>query len=144
MEWDGDGNPEAFVVSENLHRRHLNESQRAMIAAKIAKAKAWENQYVKEVRPIDRTTVTTPQAAELLNVSEKSVRRAKIVQKKGTPEEIKAVEEGRATVTGVAERIKERQKQGNGKPRRHPVLYKRHHARPNTRRRRAQFLKRSL
>ncbi|MHB1220178.1 MAG: ParB N-terminal domain-containing protein [Alphaproteobacteria bacterium] len=36
VEWDGEGTPEAFVVSMNLHRRHLNESQRGMIAAKIA------------------------------------------------------------------------------------------------------------
>ena len=34
--WDGVGTPETFVVSMNLHRRHLNESQRAMIAAKLA------------------------------------------------------------------------------------------------------------
>ena len=33
VEWDGVGSPVAFVLSRNLHRRHLNESQRAMIAA---------------------------------------------------------------------------------------------------------------
>jgi|SRR5579884_743996 len=35
-EWDGDGTVLSFVVSQNLHRRHLDASQRAMIAAKIA------------------------------------------------------------------------------------------------------------
>ena len=34
--WDGAGSLVAFVVSLNLHRRHLTESQRAMIAAKLA------------------------------------------------------------------------------------------------------------
>ena len=33
-EYTGD-NPVAFVVSLNLHRRHLNESQRGMVAAKL-------------------------------------------------------------------------------------------------------------
>ena len=31
-EWDGTGTPEAFVISMNLRRRHLNQGQRAMIA----------------------------------------------------------------------------------------------------------------
>ncbi|HTQ33530.1 MAG TPA: ParB N-terminal domain-containing protein [Stellaceae bacterium] len=34
IEWtEADGAPSVFVVSRNLHRRHLNEAQRAEIAA---------------------------------------------------------------------------------------------------------------
>ena len=33
--WDGKGSLVEFVVSMNLHRRHLNSSQRATIAAEI-------------------------------------------------------------------------------------------------------------
>ena len=34
VEWDGVGSPLALVLSRNLHRRHLNEGQRAIIAAR--------------------------------------------------------------------------------------------------------------
>lgn len=35
VEWDGVGSPLAFVVSRNLHRRHLSESQRSLIGAQV-------------------------------------------------------------------------------------------------------------
>jgi len=34
-EWNGDGSPTAFVVSLNIHRRHLSESQRALAGARV-------------------------------------------------------------------------------------------------------------
>ena len=36
VEWDGRGTPEDFVLSKNLHRRHLTTSQRAVVGARLA------------------------------------------------------------------------------------------------------------
>lgn len=81
--------PEAFVVSRNLHRRHLNESQRAMVAAKIATLARGANQH----SPIGET-ISQGNAAELLNVGKRSVERAAAIHKHGTAAEIAAVERG--------------------------------------------------
>jgi len=35
QEWDGKGSLLDFVIGENLHRRHLKETQRAMVAARL-------------------------------------------------------------------------------------------------------------
>lgn len=114
IEWDGAGTIEAFVVSKNLHRRHLNESQRAMIAAKLATLRHGSNQHRREEGSIDPSSSATPaapviaEAARLLNVSGASVKRARVVLDKGTKEEIKSVEEGAAAVSSVARAIKEK------------------------------------
>lgn len=116
VEWDGVGTIEAFVVSKNLHRRHLNESQRAMIAARLATLRHGSNQYRKEDASIDASSPTPvsertaqTEAAKLLNVSRPSVQRARVVLEKGTKEEIKSVEEGAAAVSSVAKTIKAKQ-----------------------------------
>ncbi|MEI9804146.1 MAG: ParB N-terminal domain-containing protein [Pseudolabrys sp.] len=44
----GAGDPVRFVMDHNIHRRHLNESQRGMIAAKLATMKMGDNQHQKE------------------------------------------------------------------------------------------------
>jgi hypothetical protein len=69
--YDGD-DPIGFVVSLNLKRRHLSESQRAMVAAKLATLRAGDNQY-SEGLPIGRSS-------ELLNVSARTVARARDVR----------------------------------------------------------------
>ena len=87
--WDGVGTPEAFVVSMNLHRRHLNESQRAMIAAKLATRTHKEtlipdaaNRPKLEVQI--RPSMTANESAELLNVGRQSVFDAKKIWAEGT------------------------------------------------------------
>ncbi len=89
--------PLAYVISLNLKRRHLSESQRAMVAAKLAKLPKGSNQHTPIGGPSRQT------AAELLNVGTTSVERAKMVQQKGTAELVDAVESGRVSVSAAAD-----------------------------------------
>lgn len=108
VEWDGEGSAEAFVVSKNLHRRHLNESQRGLIAAKLStlsRGQAGNGRPCGKVG-VEISTSTAAQAAELLNVSRDTVVDAKRVLTEGTPDEIIAVERGEAAVSTIADQIR--------------------------------------
>lgn len=85
-----------FVVSLNLHRRHLDESQRAMVAARLATLRKGANQHASIEAP------TQTQAAELLNVSRPSVQRAREVLDHGASELVAAVERGDVSVSAAA------------------------------------------
>ncbi len=114
--------PLAFVVSMNLHRRHLNESQRAMVAAK------WET--LKRGRPEKGANLhgNRDEAADLLNVSRRSVASAAAVRAHGTKALVKAVEQGAITVSvaaKVAKLPKEQQHEAVAAPAKAKHLVKR-------------------
>ncbi|MCL4780692.1 MAG: hypothetical protein KJ049_10905 [Gammaproteobacteria bacterium] len=90
MEYQGD-DPAAFVVSLNLRRRHLDESQRAMVSGKLANLP----HGVRADQSGKFAGVTQAKAAEILNVSERSVRSARAVLDHGAPELVHAVEHRR-------------------------------------------------
>jgi ParB-like chromosome segregation protein Spo0J len=92
--------PVKHTLSLNLHRRHLTESQRAMVAAKLASLSKGANQHVS----ID--TPSRSDAANLLNVGEASVGRAKQVLKK-SPELAEQVAAGTITVHAAQKAIAE-------------------------------------
>lgn len=83
----------SFVTSLNLHRRHLNASQRAMVASKIAEWKNGVNQHTG-----GSANLPTHQAAKLMSVSERSVHTAKAVTAKGEPEVASAVMSGKMSL----------------------------------------------
>lgn len=89
--------PLAFVVSMNLKRRHLNESQRAMIAAKIANMPSHRPDHNSANL---QTSVSA--AATLLNVSDRTVHHAKSVQEHAAKPIIEAVERGEVSVSDAA------------------------------------------
>jgi ParB-like chromosome segregation protein Spo0J len=87
--------PVSYVISLNLRRRHLDESQRAMVAAKLAILKLGDNQH-SEGPSIE-------EASRLLKVGHASVERAKTVQRAGAPELVSAVERGAISVSAAAD-----------------------------------------
>lgn len=103
-EWSGHGSLINFVVSLNLHRRHLNDSQRAMVARKLATIRSGDNQFQsKEGSPIGEM-ISQPEAAELLNVSERSISRASKILRDGVHELVEKVEHGELSLA-QAEKI---------------------------------------
>ncbi|GAC1610665.1 MAG: MT-A70 family methyltransferase [Aquirhabdus sp.] len=90
-----DASAERLVVSCNLQRRHLNESQRAIIAARLSTMTVGSNQHTARA-------VSQQQAASDLNVSVDSLQRAKTVLNLGADQLIQSVEVGQLDVNNAA------------------------------------------
>jgi N6-adenosine-specific RNA methylase IME4 len=93
---DGD-NPLAFIISKNLSRRHLNESQRAMVAARLTTMRQGERTDLQPSATLPK--VSQSQAAELVSVSARLLRSAKAVQDSGAPALVRAIDQGRLSVS---------------------------------------------
>lgn len=99
--------PLGYVLSLNLHRRHLTESQRAMVAAKIVDWERGVNQHTAGA-----ANLRAQDAARKLSISQRLTEAAKRVRDHGTPELSAAISEGRITVNvGEALSHLERQEQ---------------------------------
>ena len=95
--------PWQYVVSHNLHRRHLTTAQRAMVADKLASLKQGEK---KPDSGIPLSQPTQAEAAAMLNVSVDSVKQARKIRKTATPETVAAVERGEITLNAAVETVK--------------------------------------
>lgn len=124
--------PATYVLSTNLRRRHLSESQRAMVGARVKplfEAEARERMLagrgsdgsggrgnhsanLRQGSDSDTTARTSPrtdsgkaaaQAAAALHVSPRSVEAAARVVERGVPELVAAVERGDVSVSAAAE-----------------------------------------
>lgn len=107
-EWDAVGSPVAFVLSVNLRRRHLDESQRAMVGARAKpmfeeEARARQGERTDLSANLREGSKAAESAAALVNVSPRSVESAAKVLRDGAPELAKAVDEGSVAVSTAAD-----------------------------------------
>jgi ParB family chromosome partitioning protein len=116
--WAGTGSLVAFVVSLNLHRRHLDISQRAMVGARMLpmfaeEAKARQRQ-AGEQHGRGQVVANLPEAmpegsraredaAAAVQVSPRTIESAARVIEQGAPELVAAVDAGEVAVSAAAE-----------------------------------------
>lgn len=107
--WDSKGSLVAFVVSLNLHRRHLTSSQRAVIALDVLpmleeEARARQGQRTDLTSVKDLTDVksqrATDQAASIVGTNRQYVSDAKRIAQTA-PDLIDKVRSGKATIPQV-------------------------------------------
>lgn len=101
-QFENGNDPMKFVLSVNLHRRHLSESQRAMVAAKMATMKTGEKAQ-KESANL-QTPPTIAEAAKAVSVSPRLVHEAKTVL--ASKRQTAAVVSGEKSVHRAAAEIK--------------------------------------
>ena len=140
IEYVGD-DPLGIVLSKNLHRRHLTESQRAVIAAKLANmpvGRNWRNSNSANLPDNDftpekqgrngqkltkvKTEISQSEAAKALNTSDRLVREAKKLIREAPPKLIEQVEHGNKTIHAALKEIGQPVPGKDGKVR--PAKYK--------------------
>jgi N6-adenosine-specific RNA methylase IME4 len=92
--------PLGYAISLNVRRRHLNESQRAMVAARLATLTHGGDRKSDQAANLhlDRAA-----AAKKLNVSERSIAHAAKVQASATKQLIGAADQGKISVSIAAQ-----------------------------------------
>ena len=107
MEFVDDAECIRYIISTNIHRRHLTESQRAMIASELANLKHGGDR--KSDQAANLPLVSQREASEQMQVSERSVRAAKAVQR-DAPDLAAKVKSGELKVSKAAAMARERTK----------------------------------
>lgn len=113
-----EGDPVAFIISTNLKRRHLTESQKAALAVELEEwftVEAKERQKAGLMRGSEKPVVATwperehararDQAAAVVGVGGRTVSRAKAV-KHAAPELFAKVQSGELTATAALRKVR--------------------------------------
>lgn len=113
IEWDAKGSLVDFVVSLNLHRRHLTTTTKAFCGAKIADAHAKEakERSLKNLVPFQDTESanlrnqgkSTEKAAVVSGASARSIEDAQYLVRHGSPELVAAAQANQVVVSTAAQ-----------------------------------------
>jgi 16S rRNA G966 N2-methylase RsmD len=91
-----------FVIRHNLKRRHLNETQRAVIAEKLANL---NNGQKASSANLPSIAVTQTEAAEMLNISPRMIRSIRAIEREA-PELLEVMERGEMTANEAEDMIR--------------------------------------
>jgi N6-adenosine-specific RNA methylase IME4 len=103
VEYDGDS-PREYVLSLNLTRRHLTESQRALVSARLSNTKHGGNRINQETN----SSLDIVKSSKLLNVGTSITKQAKVVLREAPQEDIEAIERGELTVNKAIGNLKKK------------------------------------
>lgn len=98
-----EGDPLDWVLSKNLHRRHLDESQRSAVGAKLETLGHGGQRHGGDDQDAS-LQLTRSAVAGIVNVSPRSIASSKKVLNEGAPELFTAIETGRVKAS-VAEKL---------------------------------------
>jgi hypothetical protein len=109
----------AYIVSENIRRRHLSAGQRAMVAERIANLGHGGDRKTDDFKIGDPILKTRDEAARLAGSTPEAISQARLIRQWGTPEEVRAVEAGTETLEQAYKRVqKKRETEGRSAPKR--------------------------
>ena len=106
-----------YVISKNLHRRHLNETQRTIIASRLANMTRADAGILGNIAQGNATAnlrlrdnkITQAKAAQMLNVSPRIVTTVKAVEREA-PELIPQMESGKMSANEAYKTVKKKRK----------------------------------
>ena len=122
VDYDGD-DPLGYVVRRNLNRRHLNETQRGTVAAKLAnitKSDAGriggkhKNEATANLQLLDNK-ITQTQAADMLNVSPRTVTTIRAVER-AAPDLFEPMAQGKMTANEAMKEVRRRARDATPEP----------------------------
>lgn len=108
-EFVGD-DPLAFVVSQNMNRRHLTTSQRAAVAAEIATSGHGGSRGQDGNSVLENKPVTNEEAAEQMKVSKDSVGAARKL-KRDAPKQFRQVKSGEKSLHAAQQELRPKKSQ---------------------------------